>query len=36
MDIMTCKNITVHNERTLALDNVNFDVREGEFLTIVG
>ena len=35
MDIITCKNITVHNERTLALDNVNFDVREGEFLTIV-
>ena len=36
MDIISCKNITVHNERTLALDNVSFDVKDGEFLTIVG
>lgn len=36
MDIITCKNITVHNERTLALDDVSFSVRKGEFLTIVG
>ncbi len=36
MDIITCKNITVHNERTLALDNVTFSVKKGEFLTIVG
>ncbi len=36
MDIITCKNITVHNERTLALDNVSFTVNGGEFLTIVG
>ncbi len=36
MDIITCKNITVHNERTLALDGVSFSVRKGEFLTIVG
>ncbi len=36
MDIITCKNITVHNERTLALDNVSFSVKKGEFLTIVG
>lgn len=36
MDIITCKNITVHNERTLALDDVSFSVKRGEFLTIVG
>ncbi len=36
MDIITCKNITVHNERTLALDNVSFSVKKGEFLSIVG
>ncbi len=36
MDIITCKNITVHNERTLALDDVSFSVKKGEFLTIVG
>ena len=36
MDIITCKNITVHNDRTLALDNVSFSVKKGEFLTIVG
>lgn len=36
MDIIKCKNITVHNERTLALDNVTFSVKKGEFLTIVG
>ena len=36
MDIITCKNITVHNERTLALDGVSFSVKKGEFLTIVG
>ena len=36
MDIISCKNITVHNEKTLALDNVSFDVKSGEFLTIVG
>ncbi len=35
-DIITCKNITVHNERTLALDDVSFTVKAGEFLTIVG
>ena len=36
MDIITCNNITVHNERTLALDDVSFSVKSGEFLTIVG
>lgn len=36
MNVISCKNITVHNERTLALDNVSFDVHDGEFLTIVG
>lgn len=36
MDIITVKNITVHNERTLALDNVSFTVKKGEFLTVVG
>lgn len=36
MDIITCKNVTVHNERTLALDDVSFSVKKGEFLTIVG
>ena len=36
MDIIKCKNITVHNDRTLALDDVSFSVRKGEFLTIVG
>lgn len=35
-DVISCKNITVHNERTLALDDVSFDVKCGEFLTIVG
>lgn len=35
-DVISCKNITVHNERTLALDGVSFDVKCGEFLTIVG
>ena len=36
MDIITCKHITVHNEKTLALDDVSFSVKKGEFLTIVG
>ena len=36
MDMITCKHITVHNERTLALDDVTFSVKKGEFLTIVG
>lgn len=36
MDVITCKHITVHNERTLALDDVSFSVKKGEFLTIVG
>ncbi|MBE6678900.1 MAG: ABC transporter ATP-binding protein [Ruminococcaceae bacterium] len=36
MDIITCKNITVYNERTKALDGVSFSVQKGEFLTIVG
>ena len=36
MDIITCKNITVHNDRTLALDDVSFSVKKGEFLSIVG
>ena len=36
MDIITCKNITVHNERTKALENVSFSVKKGEFLTVVG
>ena len=36
MDVITCKHITVHNERTLALDDVSFSVNKGEFLTIVG
>lgn len=36
MDIITVKNITVHNERTLALDDVSFTVNKGEFLTVVG
>lgn len=35
-DLITCKNITVHNERTLALRDVSFTVKRGEFLTIVG
>ncbi len=35
-ELITCKNITVHNERTLALRDVSFSVRKGEFLTIVG
>ena len=36
MDVIVCKNLTVRNERTLALDDVSFSVRKGEFLTIVG
>ena len=36
MDVIVCKNLTVRNERTLALDNVSFSVHKGEFLTIVG
>lgn len=36
MKVISCKNITVHNERTLALNDVSFDVEKGEFLTIVG
>ena len=36
MDIITVKNITVHNDRTLALQDVSFAVQKGEFLTIVG
>ncbi len=36
MNIISCKNITAANERTLALDKVSFDVKKGEFLTIVG
>lgn len=36
MDIITCKDVTVRNDRTLALDGVGFSVRKGEFLTIVG
>ena len=36
MDIITCENITVYNERTKALDGVSFSVKKGEFLTIVG
>ena len=36
MDVIVCKNLTVRNERTLALDNVSFAVHKGEFLTIVG
>ena len=36
MDVITCKHVTVHNERTLALDDVSFSVKKGEFLTIVG
>ncbi len=35
-DLITCNHITVHNERTLALADVSFTVRQGEFLTIVG
>ena len=35
-DLITCNHITVHNERTLALEDVSFSVRKGEFLTIVG
>ncbi len=36
MDVIVCKNLTVRNERTLALDDVSFAVHKGEFLTIVG
>lgn len=36
MDVIVCKNLTVRNERTLALDDVSFAVHNGEFLTIVG
>ena len=35
-DLIQCKNITVHNERTTALSDVSFSVHKGEFLTIVG
>ncbi|MBQ5389382.1 MAG: metal ABC transporter ATP-binding protein [Clostridia bacterium] len=35
-DLITCNGITVHNERTLALRDVTFSVKKGEFLTIVG
>ena len=35
-DLITCNHITVHNERTLALRDVSFTVKKGEFLTIVG
>ena len=35
-DLITCNHITVHNERTLALKDVSFSVKKGEFLTIVG
>ena len=36
MDVIVCNNLTVRNERTLALDDVSFSVHKGEFLTIVG
>ena len=36
MNIINVDNITVHNERTLALADVSFTVRKGEFLSIVG
>jgi len=36
MDIINVQNVTVHNERTLALDDLSFTVRKGEFLSIVG
>ena len=36
MNVIDVKNITVRNERTLALSDVSFSVRKGEFLTIVG
>ncbi|MBQ7661706.1 MAG: metal ABC transporter ATP-binding protein [Clostridia bacterium] len=36
MNLITVDALTVHNERTLALDNVSFTVREGEFLTVIG
>ena len=36
MDVIVCKNLTVRNERTLALDDVSFAVHKGEFLSIVG
>ena len=36
MDVIVCKNLTVRNARTLALDDVSFAVHKGEFLTIVG
>lgn len=36
MNIIDVKNITVRNERTLALSDVSFSVQKGEFLTIVG
>ena len=36
MDVIVCRNLTVRNERTLALDDVSFSVHKGEFLTIVG
>lgn len=36
MDIIVCKELTVRNERTPALENVSFSVKKGEFLTVVG
>ena len=36
MDVIVCRNLTVRNERTLALDDVSFSVHKGEFLNIVG
>ena len=36
MNVIDVKNITVRNERTLALSDVSFSVKKGEFLTIVG
>lgn len=35
-EIITCTDVTVHNEKTLALENVSFSVYAGEFLSIVG
>lgn len=35
-EIITCTDVTVHNEKTLALKNVSFSVHAGEFLSIVG
>ena len=36
MNIITVESLTVFNERTLALDNVSFSVKAGEFLTVIG